>query len=103
MPLTLQVAYPTDNDTKFDHDYYSTTHMALVAEHMGPHLTGASASKGLGGPGPGTPTPFHAIATLTFADQAAMDAAMAAAGPVIADIPNFTDSPPHMMVGEVIG
>lgn len=103
MALTLQVAYPAVDGTTFDHDYYASTHMALVGEHMGPHLSGASASKGLAGGGPGAPTPFYAIATLTFADQAAMDAAMAAAGPVLEDIPKFTSTTPHMMVGEVIG
>ena len=102
MTLTLHVAYPATDGTTFDHDYYATTHMQMVAEHMGAHLAGASASKGLAG-GPDLPSPFHAVATLTFTDQAAMDAAMGAAGPVLADIPNFTDTTPQMMIGAVIG
>lgn len=103
MALTLQVAYPAAEGTRFDFDYYGGTHMALVGEHMGAHISSASVSKGLAGGGPDAPSPFYAIATITFADQAAMDAAMAAAGPVIADIPNFTDTAPQMMVGEVMG
>jgi hypothetical protein len=39
---------------------------------------------------------------MVFADQAAMDAAMAKLGPVQADIPNFTDVRPEILIGEVI-
>ncbi|MCP4818508.1 MAG: EthD family reductase [Shimia sp.] len=103
MPVSLQVLYPVGEGTTFDHDYYASTHMGLVAEHMGPHISSAQASKGLGGGGPDVPAPYHAIATITFANQAAMDAAMAAAGPVMGDIPNFTNVQPTVMIGEVLG
>ncbi len=101
MALTLQVAYPTGEGLSFDYDYYLGTHMGLVGEHMGAHMEGATASKGLAG-GPDTPPGFFVIATLRFADQAALDAAMGAAGPVIGDIPKFYNGQPQMLVGEVI-
>lgn len=101
MRVSLQVAYPVTEGTSFNYDYYFKTHMDVVNEHFGPHLQSATASKGIAG-GPDTPSPFYAIATLVFADQAAMDAAMAAGGPVIGDIPNFTDTTPQMMIGEVV-
>ncbi|MCV6586374.1 MAG: EthD family reductase [Marinibacterium sp.] len=99
MPMTLHVMYPVGDGTTFDDAYYGTTHMALVDEHMGSHLQSATATKGLAG-GPGVPAGFHAIATLVFADRDAMDAAMAASGPVMADIPNFTNVQPVTLVGE---
>lgn len=102
MPVSLQVLYPVGEGTTFDHDYYATTHMALVAEHMGPHTTSAQASKGLGGGGPDAPAPFHAIATIVFSDHAAMDAAMAVSAPVMGDVPNFTNVRPTIMIGEVL-
>ncbi|AAV93633.1 EthD family reductase [Ruegeria pomeroyi] len=102
MPVSLQVAYPTRDDTTFDYDYYLTTHMGLVAEHMGPHIQNTVVTKGLAG-GPDTPPPFHAIATIVFADQNAMNAAMKASGPVVSDIPNFYNSAPQMLIGEVVG
>lgn len=102
MAVSLQVAYPTTDGTTFDYDYYLDTHMALVAEHMGPHIASTVVTKGLAG-GPDTPPPFYAVATIVFADQAAMDAAMAKAGPVVGDIPNFTDTAPQMLIGEVVG
>ena len=49
MPMTLQVLYPVGDGISFDHDYYLNTHLPLVGEHMGEHLAGASASKGLAG------------------------------------------------------
>lgn len=100
MTLTLQVLYPVSDDTRFDYEYYFDTHMALVGKHIGSHIAGATASRGISGP-PGQPAPFYAIATISFADQAALDAAMAVMGPVLEDIPKFTNSAPQMMIGEV--
>ncbi|CUH99009.1 EthD family reductase [Leisingera aquaemixtae] len=101
MPVSLQVIYPVTEGTKFDHAYYADTHFQIVDEHMGAHIQTIVVTKGLAG-GPDTPAPYYAIATMTFADQAAMDAAMKAAGPALEDIPNFTDVKPQMLIGEVV-
>jgi len=74
--------------------------MGLVGEHMGQHIQDTIVTKGLAG-GPDTPPAFHATATMVFADQAAFDAAMTVAGPVLADIPNFTNTAPQMLIGQV--
>ena len=101
MTLSLQVIYPIKDDTHFDMDYYLSTHDALVQEHMGAHIATTQVCKGLAG-GPDTPPPFYAIFTATFTDQAAMDAALAGSGPVLADISNFTNTQPMMLMGEVM-
>jgi len=101
MTLSLQVLYPTDNNTTFDHDYYASTHMALVVEHMGAHIASTLIAKGLAG-GPDVLPGFHVVATMTFADQAALDSTLAAAGPVLADIPKFFSGEPKMLIGEVM-
>lgn len=101
MPVSLQVIYPVAQGTTFDFDYYTTTHMALVGQHMGPHIQSTVVTKGLAG-GPNVPAPYHAIATIVFADQAAMGAAMKASAPVMADVPNFTNIQPQVLIGEVI-
>lgn len=101
MPVTLTVLYPTAGGTTFDHAYYAGTHMPLVGAHFGPHMVSASASKGLAG-GPDTPPGFHAIATMVFEDMAKLDAAMAAGGPVLEDIPNYYSGAPQMLIGEVL-
>ncbi|UWQ84240.1 EthD family reductase [Leisingera caerulea] len=101
MAVSLQVIYPVTEGTNFDHAYYADTHMKIVDQHMGPQIKTIIVTKGLAG-GPDKPAPFYAIATMTFSDQAAMDAAMQAAGPALEDIPNFTDVKPQMLIGEVI-
>ncbi|MBV1865517.1 MAG: EthD family reductase [Rhodobacteraceae bacterium] len=102
MTISLQVLYPTENDTTFDHDYYASKHMPIVGEHMGQHIATTQIIKGLAG-GPDTPPGFHTIATMTFVDQAALDSALATSGPVLADIPNFFSGQPQMLIGEVKG
>lgn len=99
MAVTLQVLYPITDGSTFDDAYYASTHMDLVNEHMGAHIDNTVVTKGLAG-GPDTPPAFHAVATILFADQGAMDAAMAGAGPVLADIPNFTNAVPQMLIGQ---
>lgn len=102
MAVSLQVIYPIGADTNFDYEYYLSTHMALVGEHMGPHIESTLVTKGLAG-GPDTPPGIYAVATILFGDQGAFDAAMAVSDPVLADIPNFTNSQPQMLIGEVVG
>ena len=102
MAVSLQVIYPVTDGTHFDYDYYLSTHMALVGEHMGPHIQSTLVTKGIAG-GPDTPSPVYAVASIVFADQDAMNAAMAASGPVMGDLPNFTDVAPQVVIGEVVG
>ncbi len=100
MTMTLQVAYPVTEGATFDYDYYFDTHMGLVETHMGAQIEEAFATRGVSGP-PGMPSPFFAIATMKFADQAALNEALGASGPVLADIPNFTSSEPQIMIGQI--
>lgn len=101
MAVSLQVLYPISDGTTFDFDYYTSTHFDLVGEHMGAHLESMLVTKGLAG-GPDVPPAFHAVASLVFKDQDALNAAMGAAGPVLADIPKFTNVQPQMLIGEVL-
>ncbi|MBT3430373.1 MAG: EthD family reductase [Proteobacteria bacterium] len=100
MPASLQVLYPVGKDTHFDHDYYANKHFVIVDDCAGEHIQSRVVTKG-NASGPDTPPGYHAIATILFADQAAMDAAMSKLGPAIEDIPNFTNSQPEMLIGEV--
>jgi uncharacterized protein (TIGR02118 family) len=99
--MTLQVLYPTEDGTTFDHAYYASTHMEIVSEHMAPHYEQVLVTKGLAG-GPDTPPGYHAVATFLFADKAALDACLAAAGPAVGDIPNFYSGQPQMLIGEQV-
>lgn len=102
MPMSLQVIYPISPGTHFDMGYYTDTHLPKVSAHIGDQIASLVASKGLSG-GPDTPPAYYAVATMTFADQDALDAALCKLDPLVEDIPNFTNAIPKMLVGEVIG
>lgn len=99
MSLTLQVLYPVSEGTTFDYDYYMSKHLEIVGQAFGQHIKSTLVTKGLAG-GPDVPAGYHAIASIEFADQAALDAALAGAGPALEDIPNFTNSEPQMLIGQ---
>lgn len=101
MPLSLQVIYPIADGTHFDWDHYLGAHDALVAEYMGPYLSSTQVTKGVSD-GPDAPPSIYAVFTAIFPDQPARDAALKASGPVLADIPNFTNTTPQMLFGEVM-
>lgn len=100
MSMTLQVLYPINDSTTFDYEYYYDTHMKIVGEYIGEFIESRLVTKGLAG-GPDTAPGYHAIATMVFADKVALDPALANAGAVLDDIPNFTNSEPEMLIGEV--
>ena len=102
MSVSLQVLYPIGDGTTFDYDYYLNTHMPLVGKCIGEHIQSTLVTKGVAG-GPDTAAGYHAIATIVFADQSAMDSAMPNIGPAVEDIPNFTNAQPEMLIGEVVG
>jgi uncharacterized protein (TIGR02118 family) len=99
MSLTLQVLDPVSAGTTFDYEYYMTKHLDIVGQAFGQHIKSTLVTKGLAG-GPDVPAGYHAIASIEFADQAGLDAALASAGPALADIPNFTNAQPQMLIGE---
>jgi len=101
MSASLQVLYPTDNGTTFDFAYYTDKHMQFVGDLIGSHIENTVITRGLAG-GPDVPAGFHAVATITFADRPALEAALAAIGPAVADIPNFFSGQPQLLIGEVI-
>lgn len=101
MTASLQVLYPISADTNFDYAYYVETHIPMVDQYMGAHIASSLVTKGVAG-GPDTPAGFYAVASFTFADQDAMNAAMSSAGPVMEDIPNFTNVKPQILIGEVL-
>ena len=103
MTMKLHVAYPNGPTARFDFDYYRNTHMPMVMERFGPAgMTDFSATRGGGGKPDDAPPPFVLLATLTFPDEASLDAALAVAEPLIADIANFTNVEPHFMIGSVL-
>ena len=102
MSMSVQVMYPITETSNFDYDYYFGKHMKIVEETMGEHIKSTLVTKGIAGGPPDVPAGYYAIATMVFEDQSAMDLALSKVGTALGDIPNFTDTEPVMLIGEVI-
>lgn len=101
MSATVQVLYPVGDDTHFDYDYYTGTHLPMVGDVWGDLLDSTLVTKGLAG-GPDTPPGHYLVASLVFNSGEAMQEALGKAGPLLEDIPNFTNTKPQMLIGETI-
>jgi uncharacterized protein (TIGR02118 family) len=97
--MIVSVIYPNHDGAKFDADYYANTHGKLVEEIWAPART--TLVRGTASPGGGA-APFAMIAHFEFADAAALGAAMSnpRTAELTADVPNFTDIQPQLMIGE---
>ncbi len=88
----LFVTYPGDAQTRFDREYYVSTHLPLVQEAWGPHGLETIAAFFPAGEGAGT----VAVCVCGFRDEAAMQAAVGSPQTprVMADVKHFTDAKP---------
>ena len=67
MAVSLQVIYPTDNGTTFNHKYYMKKYVELISSGMRKHWESLQVTKGMSGAGD-TPAASHAIATIIHKD-----------------------------------
>lgn len=102
MTVSVSVMYANTEGSTFDYDYFMSKHMKIVEEHWGAQIESSTAIRGLSG-GPKTPPGFHLVVTMYFKDQDAMKAALANSKEVMADVPNYTNVRPAMLIGEVLG
>ena len=103
--MTRMIALYTNRPgARFDHDYYLSRHVPMVAERLKPYgLTHAAVNRGVGGAAPGAPAAFLIVATLDFESAEGMQQGMAAHGAeILGDIPNYTDIEPIIQVSEVV-
>jgi uncharacterized protein (TIGR02118 family) len=100
--IRVSVSYPAVEDQHFDHNYYQNEHRALIRELLEPHgLQRLEIDECLAN-GAGKPPAVVAAAHMVFADQAAFQAGMAAAGKALgADMKNYTDTPPTVVISEM--
>jgi len=100
--IKISVLYPNEEGTKFDMDYYLSSHIPMVQEKLGAALKGGGVDHGLGGAAPGTPATFVAMAHLLFDSLEEFQNAFGLhTEAIMADIPNFTDVQPTIQISEV--
>lgn len=103
--IRVTVAYPNSPDTKFDYDYYISTHMPLVNRLLsGAGLIRTEIDRALAGGDPKAPPPFHCIGYLYFNSVEDLQKGLAAhGGPIMGDIPNYTNVQPAIQISEIVG
>ncbi len=95
--IVVSILYPQTEDSSFDMDYYTSSHMPMFAASFGGACTGWGAAT----IGNGT---WAAIGWATVESQEAFDATMAEHGrTIMSDIPNYTSVRPELLVGEYAG
>ncbi|MEQ9640330.1 MAG: EthD family reductase [Alphaproteobacteria bacterium] len=99
--ITISVMYPEGEGATFDMDYYMNTHMPLVDKHVGHVLKGKTVLQGVAGGAPGSSAPYRVMAMLQLGSMADLEEFGKNAGPLMADVPNFTNITPSMQVSEV--
>jgi uncharacterized protein (TIGR02118 family) len=100
--IKVSVLYPNSDGAKFDMDYYLNNHMRMVREKLGAACRNIGVDQGISGTQPGEKAAFIAMGHLFF-DSA--DAFRNAFGPhasaIVADIPNYTNVQPTIVISEV--
>jgi len=93
--LSIAILYPRTEDSTFDMDYYTSTHMPMLADALGDACQGWGASTVKAGK-------WAAMGWAMVESQEAFDAAMGEHGAkIMADVANYTNVAPEMIVGTV--
>lgn len=95
--LVITILYPRTDDSTFDMDYYTSTHMPLFADVIGDACQGWGAAAIARGK-------YAAMGWVMVTSQDAFNAAMGARGAeVMGDVPNYTNVQPELLIGEYAG
>jgi uncharacterized protein (TIGR02118 family) len=93
--LAIHILYPKTDDSTFDMDYYTSTHMPMLAAAFGDACKGWGATEVTAGE-------WEAIGWCHVESQEAFDSAMAAKGAeIMVDVPNYTNVQPQLVIGQV--
>src|SRR5882757_3084037 len=99
--IVVSVLYPSDPESKFDLAYYQSSHLPLCRDLLAPMGMQSMTFYRPIATDPGAA--FQLVAELRFTELKTANAALATHGPrTQADIPNFTDVKPIMLIGEEI-
>ena len=102
--IKVSVFYPSEEGKKFNHGYWTTTHLNLAQSLLGPMgLVNCEMEKGVSGTNPNDPPQFIAVAHLYFNTVDEVHAAfMAHAGAIIDDMSNYTEIKPQFQISETL-
>ena len=94
--ISVIILYPKSDGSTFDMDYYTSKHMPMFAEALGDACGGWGVQASHG-------DDYHCIAWATVSSMEAFGAAMQAHGAaVLGDVPNYTNTQPQLVTGDVV-
>lgn len=98
----LRVGYKAG--VRFDHAYYISKHLPLAADVMGPHGVTNVEMVSCGANPDGSQPPYQVMFSAYFTSAAQAHNALQSPrmAEVLADIANYYDGAPDLMVGEVV-
>jgi uncharacterized protein (TIGR02118 family) len=101
--IKVAIMYPNGEGKTFDMNYYSSKHMPLAATLFGESLKAMQIDKGIAGRTPDEPAPYLAVGYFYFENMASFQSAMGAnSAKLRADVPNYTNIQPVLLVSEVV-
>ena len=101
--IKVSVMYPYAEGKTFNMTYYETKHMPMVAAVLGSNLVKYTIEKGLASSIPGQPLPFMAIGIFYVKSLSDYQTALAPhREAILADIKNYTNVSPIILVSEVV-
>jgi uncharacterized protein (TIGR02118 family) len=101
--IKVIVLYPTGRDKTFDMDYYLTKHIPMITGLLGGAMKAALVDKGIGSDQPGVAPPYAAIGKLYFDSIEAFQNSFGTnAQAILADVPNYTNIEPVVLISEVM-
>jgi uncharacterized protein (TIGR02118 family) len=94
--IRVMFLYPKSDESTFDMDYYTSTHMPMLDAALGDDCPRWGADKITSGP-------YEAIGWALVSSAEAFDAAMIEKGAKIrADVANYTNVRPDVVMGDVV-
>ena len=94
--IRVTFLYPKTDESTFDMDYYTSTHMPMLAAALGENCQRWGADKITSGP-------YEAIGWALVSSAEAFGAAMTAKGDEIrADVANYSNMRPDVVMGVVV-
>jgi uncharacterized protein (TIGR02118 family) len=100
--IKVSFLYPNTDGSRFDMEYYLSTHIPMIQQKLGAACKGLTAEAGLSGFMPGSRAPYVAMLHLLFDSVEAFQVSF---GPHVRalqdDLPNYTDIQPIGQISEV--
>ncbi len=100
--IKVSVLYPNSEGSTFDLDYYLSKHMPMVTQKLDSALKSIGVERGLSGLNLGSAPAFTVACHLGFDSLESFQASFAQhAADILADIPNYGNTPPTVQISEV--